>query len=290
MIDDPDMIDMALPQSLLNYLQQDNYDSGAIPVDISATKLKDSPRVSRLWSMHKDKIKVPFLNKGYAKLGEAWHTAMEASAPEDWICEKRFYADVDGKIISGAIDALEPAGKNTYNIIDYKMMSTYKAQTDLNEFENQLNIYAFLLRQNGYKVDGLFVSAVLRDWTQNKIKQEGYPRTQFPVFVMEKWSDKVAEDYVRQRIKYHTSEEIPLCTDEERWMSAPKYAVISDKTKATLKLYDTYESAQAHVSKSKFYVEKREAEPIRCKRFCEVAPYCDQYQASLVAEELTKEG
>ena len=53
MIDDPDMIDMALPQSLLNYLQQDNYDSGAIPVDISATKLKDSPRVSRLWSMHK---------------------------------------------------------------------------------------------------------------------------------------------------------------------------------------------------------------------------------------------
>ena len=148
MIDDPELIDLALPQSLLNYLQQDNYDSGSIPVDISATKLKDSPRISRLWSMHKDKIKVPFLNKGYAKLGEAWHKAMEESAPESWICEKRFYADVDGKIISGAIDALEPAGKNTYNIIDYKLMSTYKAQTDLNEFEQQLNIYAFLLREN----------------------------------------------------------------------------------------------------------------------------------------------
>ena len=45
MIDDPELIDLALPQSLLNYLQQDNYDSGSIPVDISATKLKDSPRI-----------------------------------------------------------------------------------------------------------------------------------------------------------------------------------------------------------------------------------------------------
>ena len=38
-------------------------------------------------------------------------------------------------------------------------MSTYKAQTDLNEFEQQLNIYAFLLRENGYEVDGLFVGS-----------------------------------------------------------------------------------------------------------------------------------
>lgn len=288
MIDDPELIDLALPQSLLNYLQQDNYDSGSIPVDISATKLKDSPRISRLWSMHKDKIKVPFLNKGYAKLGEAWHKAMEESAPESWICEKRFYADVDGKIISGAIDALEPAGKNTYNIIDYKLMSTYKAQTDLNEFEQQLNIYAFLLRENGYEVDGLFVSAVLRDWSANKVNQEGYPKTQFPIFVMEKWKDKEAEDYVKRRIKMHTSEEIPLCTDQDRWMSEPKYAVVSEKTKKAIKLYDTYESALAHQSKSTFYVEKRQAEPMRCKRFCDVAPYCDQYQAELVAEELQK--
>ena len=33
---------------------------------------------------------------------------MESYAPKDWITEERFYADVHGKFISGAIDAVEP--------------------------------------------------------------------------------------------------------------------------------------------------------------------------------------
>ena len=111
-----------------------------------------------------------------------------------------------------------------------------------------------------------YLSAVPRDWSANKVNQEGYPKTQFPVFVMEKWKDKEAEDYVKRRIKMHTSEEIPLCTDQDRWMSELKYAVVSENEES-YKAYDTYESALAHQSKSTFYVEKRQAEPMRCKRF-----------------------
>jgi len=286
MIDDPEMIDMALPESLTNYLGQDNYDSGTIPVDISATRLKDTPRIGRLWSVHKDKIELSITNKGYAKLGEAWHKAMQDNAPDHWICEKRFYAEVDGKIISGAIDALEPIGDNTYNIIDYKLMTAYKAQTDLGDFEKQLNIYAYILRQNNFKVGGLTISAILRDWSDNRVGQEGYPRTQFPVFVIDLWKEEEAERYVKERVKHHTSDELPLCADEERWMSDPKFAVISEKTNKTIKLYSTMEEALKHQTKVPTRVEKRNAEPIRCKRFCEVAPHCDQYQAELVAHEL----
>ena len=112
-----------LPKSLLNYITNETYDAGSIPVDISATRLKDTPRITRLFKLHRDKIKINYLDRGFAKLGEAWHKAMEDSSPSDWICEKRFYANVNGYIISGAIDALEPVGKNLYNIWDYKLMS-----------------------------------------------------------------------------------------------------------------------------------------------------------------------
>ena len=99
-----------LPQSLENYLHSENYDSGALPTDISATRLKDSPRVHRLQKKHFKDIKVDYLKRGFAKLGEAWHSHMESYAPKDWITEERFYADVHGKFISGAIDVELAAG------------------------------------------------------------------------------------------------------------------------------------------------------------------------------------
>lgn len=273
-----------LPDSLRSYLTEDSYSSGVIPVDVSATRLKDSPRVHRLQREHYKDIKVDILKRGYAKLGEAWHYYMETHAPSDWIVEKRLYAVVDGKTISGAIDALEPCDGG-YNIWDYKLMTSYKAKGELKEFEQQLNIYSFLLRQNDMEPKGLFISGIIRDWS-DKLVGGDYPDTMFPVYQLDMWSPEEAEDFVRTRLKLHTSVELPLCTDEERWMSAPKFAVVSEKTGKTLRLYDTEEQAMEHKTKSPVKIEKRTSEPIRCQRFCEVAEFCDQYQSELFTKEV----
>lgn len=278
-----------IPKSLDNYLRAEGYDAGALPTDISATRLKDSPRVTRLFKEHSSQIQTDYLKRGYAKLGEAWHSYMEKHAPDGWITERRFYAQVDGKIVSGAIDALEPT-ETGFKIWDYKLMTAYKAQTDLKEFERQLNIYAFLLRQTGLNVDGLYISAIIRDWSDRKVGTGNYPDTMFPVFELPLWPAADAAEYVRSRIDAHYSKDLPLCTDEERWMSDPKWAVVLEKTGRTVKLYDHEDEALRHKTKSPFFVQKREAEPIRCQRWCEVAEFCDQYQAELYVKEITGDG
>ena len=274
-----------LPKSLLNYISNDSYDAGSIPVDISATRLKDTPRISRLFKQHRDKIKINHLDKGFAKLGEAWHKAMEDSSPDDWICEKRFYADVNGYVISGAIDGLEPVGKNLYNIWDYKLMSSYKAKTDLSEFVKQLNIYAYILKKNNINVKNLYISAMIRDWTVNRISDPNYPQTNLPVFKLEKWDDKVTEQYVMERVEHHTQEELPECTDEEMWSTGDTFIVESLKAGKVMKVFKTKEEAELHPSviKGTAKVDKRSSERLRCKRYCEVADFCDQYQQHLTS-------
>ena len=273
-----------LPASLDAYLRSENYDSGAIPTDISATRLKDSPRVHRLFKQHASDVKVDYLKRGYAKLGEAWHYYMEQYAPDDWITEQRFYAQIDGKMISGAIDAIEPTATGC-NIWDYKLMTSYKAQTELKEFEAQLNIYAFLLRQNGYNPEGLFISGIIRDWSDKKVGGS-YPDTMFPVYQLEMWREAQVENYISERLALHFSEELPLCTNEERWMSDPKFAVVSQKTGKTLRLFDDEQKALDYTTKTPVTIEKRESEPIRCQRFCEVAEFCEQYQSELFTKEV----
>ena len=274
-----------LPKSLLNYISHDSYDAGSIPVDISATRLKDTPRISRLFKQHKDKIKINFLDKGFAKLGEAWHKAMEESSPEDWICEKRFYANVNGYIISGAIDGLEPVGHNLYNVWDYKLMSSYKAKTDLSEFTKQLNIYVYILKQNKIKVKNLYISAMIRDWTVNRISELNYPQTNLPVFKIDKWSDKDIEDYVIERVNHHTQKELPECTYEEMWSTGDTYIVESLKAGKVMKVFQTKEEAERHPSvvKGTARGDKRSSERLRCKRYCEVSDFCDQYQKYLTS-------
>ncbi len=277
-----------IPESLEKYLDADGYDPGIIPTDISATRLKDSPRVHRLTSQYRDQISVERQSRGFAKLGEAWHNHMEMHAPDEWIVERRFYAQVDGRIVSGAIDAIEPAVRGV-KVWDYKVMTAYKAQTDLKDFEKQLNIYAFLLRQNGMNPVGLYISGVIRDWSDRKVSGS-YPDTMFPTFELPIWSEEEAESYIRERLSLHFGEELPPCTDEERWMSSTKYAVVSSKTGKTLRLYNDEQSALDHKTKSPFHVEKRKPEPIRCQRFCDVAQFCTQYQSELFAEGLLSDG
>lgn len=279
-----------MPESLQRYLDADGYDPGHIPTDISATRLKDAPRVHRLTSEYRDQISVERQSRGFAKLGEAWHHHMEMHAPDEWIVERRFYAQVDGRIVSGAIDAVEPFGTaRGVKVWDYKVMTAYKAQTDLKDFERQLNIYAFLLRQNGMNPVGLYISGVIRDWSDRKVSGT-YPDTMFPVFELPIWPEEEAEAYVKERLALHFGEDLPPCTDEERWMSATKYAVVSEKTGKTLRLYNDEQSALDHKTKSPFHVEKRQPEPIRCQRFCEVAQFCTQYQSELFAEGLLSDG
>ena len=164
-------------------------------------------------------------------------------------------------------------------------MSSYKAKTDLSEFTKQLNIYTFILRKNKIKVKNLYISAMIRDWTPNRLAEPNYPQTNLPTFKIDKWSDDVTEKYVEERVKHHTQKEIPQCTDEEMWSTGDTYIVESLKAGKVMKVFQTKEEAESHPSviKGTARVDKRMSERLRCKRYCEVSDFCDQYQKYLTS-------
>ena len=65
------------------------------------------------------------------------------------------------------------------------------------------------------------------------------------------------------------------------WASPDRYAAMSENSSKALKVFDNLEDAQKHPSvlKGKATVDKRLGERLRCKRYCEVSEFCDQYKS-----------
>ena len=63
-------------------------------------------------------------------------------------------------------------------IIDYKTTSAWTTvfQSQIKEWTEQLNCYAYLYRTQGFSVDKLEIIAIYRDWSRtNALKDKNYP-------------------------------------------------------------------------------------------------------------------
>jgi hypothetical protein len=121
-----------------------------------------------------------------------------------------------------------------------------------------------------------------------------YPKAPIQVIDIPIWTQDRVEHFIRERINLHRdskvnadwNEELPLCTEEERWIRETKYAVKKEGRKTAVRVYDTEEEASALLKempeKDKGFIEIRKGEAVRCAgNFCGVNQWCTQYQASL---------
>ena len=277
----------ALPAPLQIAVQNDQYDGG-VATDISATSLLDSPRVKRLQRTYKDKINEDATRRVMALLGTAWHSVMEQNAPAGWIVEKRFYAPTQrGLVASGAIDSLKPVdGK--FNVRDYKVLTSWKAKKladlkadDDESFIRQLNIYAWLITKNGMTPNKLYVDALVRDWQDGKTRDPDFPAYPVMSYEIPMWPLAKTEAYIERQIEGHFGDELPRCTDEERWLRGSKYLVRKAGAKRNARVFDMEAAAQvwADEAKGDYEVLHEPGEAIRCERnFCGVADWCDQFK------------
>ena len=277
----------ALPAPLQKAVQHDSYDGG-VATDISATSLIDSPRVKRLQRENKDKIQEDATRRIMALLGTTWHSLMEQNAPQGWIVEKRFYATTQrGLVVSGAIDALEPVG-DKLNIRDYKVLTSWKAKKlgnlkpdDDEQFIRQLNIYAWLISKNGMTPNKLYVDALIRDWMDGKSKDAGYPDYPTMSYEIPMWPLDETEAHIESQLARHYGEELPRCTDEERWLRGGRYLVRKAGGKRNARVFDVEVEAQKYADNAKgdYEVLYEPGEAIRCERnFCGVADWCEQFK------------
>ena len=276
-----------LPQSVVSAVENDPYDKG--DSDYTCTELISPIRQVMLRHRHEDELTEDASERVWSLLGQAVHHILERSEQDDALVEERIGVTVEGRKISGQADLYTEKDGGT--ISDYKVTSAwttvYGSRTE--EWEQQLNILAYLFRVAGFAVNKLSIVVFYRDWSASKAKADAnYPRMMVAEIPVELWDvdDQVAfiHDKVKQfAISENTPDaDLPYCNPEERWEKPTVYAVMREGRKSSIRNCDSMEAAekikQAEKKQAGLYVEIRYGEWTRCESYCSAAPFCNQYQ------------
>jgi hypothetical protein len=256
-----------LPAPLVNAIKNDPYSRGKS--DISVTQLIQPPQLRRLVrGVQTDEDASEFI---WRLLGQAVHTILERAYPDTAIVEKRLFAEVLGWTVSGQFDVYESGV-----LTDYKITSVY-ARGGKVEWENQLNLLRALAERNGMPVSRVQIVAIFRDWRPKEALSEDYPQSQVAVLPVALWPLERAEEYLIERVRLHRMETPPECTDEERWMSPEKWALMQKGRKRAVKLFDV-KPEQITLTDGQYW-ELRPGIYRRCESYCRASTICPQWKA-----------
>lgn len=275
------------PATLVALARKNYYSKGGS--DYSVTELLSPPRVRRLQERHDAALTKDVSDMLWALLGSALHVVAERASAEDHVTEERIVAEIDGVKVSGGIDLQEMTPEGVI-ITDYKFTSAYSVMNEKKEWEEQLNLYKWLVESvKRIPVKGLRICALIRDFSRHD-RRENYPDAPIHMVDIPMWDSVTAEAFVRSRLQLHTEakfadameEPLPPCSAEERWFSETTYAVKKEGRKTAVRVFKTIEEAQELAAKEKGYVETRAGESRRCTgNFCGVAEFCEQYRSEV---------
>ena len=222
------------PDVFIKAIQGDPYDMG--DADFSVTGLIQPPQIGRLRKEHEDKLSSDVRDEVWKLLGSGVHAVLEGYG--EGTVEERLFAECGGVKISGAVDLVKDG-----HVTDYKVTSTYTVTRPLKpDWESQLNMYAWLLGQNGVEAKSLTIVTVLRDWMQSRAGKNNYPDSAIVSISVPLWSPERQLRYVSKRVEVHTMDTTIPCTDEERWARGNTF--------------------------------------VRCESWCNVSEFCPQWAAS----------
>ena len=273
-----------LPDAIVQAVQNDSYSAGKS--DTSVTTLLRPPRAVALSKQNASEMVEDASDRIWALLGQAVHTILERADNSTALIEKRFLAPVNGWIVSGQIDRYD---HETKTIQDYKITSAFVAKAaklgEKKDFDSQLNMLAYLMRENGYEVERLQIVAILRDWSKlNVLRDPDYPRSQVVVIDIPIWSDDEVLEYISNRILAHQEalKDLPLCSDDDRWAKGEAWAVMKGGRKSALRVLKTlpeaHEWLENNPQKGNIGIAHRPPVFTRCEHYCSVSEFCDQFK------------
>lgn len=267
-----------LPQVVLNALASNEYTQRD---GFSATTLIKPPQMVTLQKRYGDDPVENPVDKLWSIFGTAVHNVFEKYAEEDALVEQHYSIEVAGTTIHGTVDHYKDGV-----ISDYKITSSWKyINKDFAEWEQQLNIYSYLMRDK-VPVEKLQIIAIFRDWSaMQALRSKDYPQSPIVVIPINHWQPEQQYEYIWERTVLHLAAEeeedqnLPPCSDKERWYGGTTYAVMKKGGKRAVRVYDNLEEAEAHVGQEKtMHVEIRKGEHRRCQQYCPVASRCTQWR------------
>lgn len=228
------------------------------------TEFIKSVREIKLTRKHYNEISVDISDCINTLFGSAVHKILEMADPEH--AEKKVEAVVNGIKLVGRIDKYDYDNKA---IIDYKTIR--RSHKDWNDYYMQGMLYAYMMLLNeSIKTQKLKFVCLVKD----AIKA----RDDKTVIVWEydiKDSDyNFIADYIRDKAKLLLSDEMPECSDQEKWKDSDTWALKNkiDSPKA-VKILDhnpTFEE------RSKYFVEARRGICRKCSMYCPVKKWCEE--------------
>lgn len=295
---------LGLPDVVVRAVANDPYNAG--PANISVTTAIAPPRIRALKQRYDDQIVEDVSKRIPSLMGQLGHLVLERAAQDgnNDIHEQRFFVEIDGWTVSGAVDLLATKYADgdrvlAWGIRDFKYTKAWKVMSDDHaDWENQLNCYAYMVREYGFQVEDLKIIAILRDWEEGKAARDpDYPQAPVAVIDIPMWTHEQCREYLQERVRLHREaealpdNELPLCSQRERWVRDQSYALIPTGGVRAKKVYDTLEEAlegfrQLKPSLQEVYeIQTRGGTSIRCVAWCPVAPFCNQWQAEKSAIE-----
>lgn len=270
-----------LPSGFVNIAKEEHE---FLPKVFSATEIMGSTRQILLWRRNHDEIEQDCSDMVNMIFGTAVHHVLEQADTES-ITEKKLITEIkNGYQLSGRIDIYN---EETFAIEDYKSTSVWKIIFgDFEDWRKQGLIYAWLAKKNGLHVEKLKFHALLKDWKPSEAKR----KSDYPPHQVWTWeyniltSDLVEiEDFIKSRfdelIYYEDKELLPLCTEEERWFSGDKFAVMKKGRKRASRVFDDEKEAQDYLANSgNDYIEKRPGEDKKCENYCSQNKFCSYWK------------
>ena len=303
---------LGLPDAIVKAVANHGYERG--DADYTVTQLLNPPRIAALTRQHWNDIEEDVSDRIWALLGTVVHGILEraetvASVEERLtaqmivditsVTQAQHTADVNSDrlaapAVSQDLKVFSISGKYDRCVVfpdgllqDYKLMSVWEVIHGLKaDREQQLNMLAWIARENGIDIKKLEVVAIYRDWSKGKAREGGnYPQTQVQTIPVELWKPSRTEAFIAERIRLHEAAkvELPECTDEERWAADYTYAVMKQGNKRAVRVLATEKEANDYIVANGLmgcYVVPRQEDPVkRCRDYCSAAPFCSQFQA-----------
>jgi hypothetical protein len=283
-----------LPQTFVNVIHRPTYSKGK--AHISATEIINSPRIVQLKKKYWDEIEQDASEMVWSLFGSAVHNILEHGKGENHVVEERLHLEFEGWRISGAIDLQEVEPNGTITISDYKVTGAWAVMNEKDDWHRQLNIYAWMVEKvKKVPVGKLQIIAIIRDWSARDAQtKENYPNSPVATIDIPLWSFEEREAFMTKRIYEHgtalfemeTDGDLPDCTAEEMWEKKTSYALKKDGNVRAKSVHETQEAAEEALVKALgtakknegFSIEIRQGERTRCKSYCQVASFCNQYQ------------
>jgi hypothetical protein len=276
-----------LSNEIVRAILDDDYDSPDDKLTIPCHVLINPPRQTILIKRHDQEIFKDVSEEIWALLGRSVHYVLAKQDSEKAIVEKRIQVQFKGHNITGKPDYFNP---ETGVLKDFKVTSVwryvYGPKEGYDDWTKQLNVYAWLLNKQGYKVKSIVITAVLRDWQQREaFNNTEYPDIQIKDIPCPLWEPEEQERFISECLSALIKNDglddqsLDICTPSERWASPTTWAVRKEGRKTAVRVFDNPEEAMGFINGDpKYWVEERKGEDRRCKFYCNANQFCNYYK------------